>query len=235
MASVCIIIPAFNEEDSIERVIKAVKKVSRRYQIVVINDGSTDATATKALAQKVTVINLPFNLGIGGAVQTGLKYALRHGYQTAVQVDADGQHLPSEVPKLLKALSKNTAMVIGSRYVLKTKYQSPPIRRIAISCMSLLIYWVCGQRIYDPTSGFRAYSLTAMKFLTRNYPSDFPEPESIVSLLKHGFTLKEIGVEMKARTTGTSSLQSLKGVYLSISIIVSIIISALRRPKVYGS
>jgi glycosyltransferase involved in cell wall biosynthesis len=228
----CVIIPAYNEQDSIGLVIRKLKKVSSRFHIVVVNDGSQDQTSQRAQALGVTVINLPFNLGIGGAVQTGLKYALRLGFNQAVQVDADGQHEPSELPKLLKAASQ-ADLIIGSRFVRQTQYRGSSSRRFGIRFFSLLIRLVAGQSIEDPTSGFRVYNRAALTFLVHNYPTDFPEPESIVYLLKNGFVIKEVSVEMKPRLTGQSSLRSVRAIYLSISITLGILISAFKRNFVY--
>ncbi len=189
----CIIIPAFNEEASLSHVIRNVKAVNPRFSIVVINDGSTDNTANISLFEKVNLINLPFNLGIGGSVQTGIKYAFQNGFKRAIQVDADGQHDPKYIKKLLTASIKtNVDLIIGSRYLNKTKYKTPLSRRLGITIFSFLIKLVTGTKISDSTSGFRVFNHNALKFLSLYYPTDFPEPESIVQLLKNGLTIKEV-------------------------------------------
>lgn len=235
LPKICVIIPAFNEEDSIRQVIQKLKKLRLNLHLVVINDGSHDSTSEQVKGLGVALVELPFNLGIGGAVQTGLKYALVHGFEMAVQVDADGQHEPTELPKLLRAVNRRVDLVIGSRFIKRTRYHSSSSRLWGIRFFSTLIRMITGQTIYDPTSGYRVYNKRALSFLADNYPVDFPEPESIVYLLKNKFILKEVSVEMNERVTGQSSLRSLKAVYLVLSITLGILISAFKRNFVYVS
>lgn len=232
---VCAIMPAYNEAKSIVDVLAVVAQQIPRSAIVVINDGSRDATSILARQAGVVVIDLPFNLGIGGAVQTGLKYALAHDFDVAVEVDADGQHNAEHIQDLIKALQETQSdMIIGSRFVGKTRYRSSLMRRGGIFVFSLLIRLVTGSTVYDSTSGFRAYSKRAIAYLSSHYPSDFPEPESIVMLLKRGFKVREVSVEMGPRLAGTSSLKSdfsWRAAYFVVSNSIAILVSAF---KTYG-
>lgn len=230
MRSVCVIVPAYNEAESIQKVLRQIKQVSRSYQIVVVNDGSTDQTSQLAKKSGAVVLDLPFNTGIGAAVQTGLKYAQAHGYQVAVQVDADGQHPPREIPKLLNT-AKSVDFVIGSRFIKKNNYRATLSRALGIRFLSWLIQLTCGQKITDPTSGFRVYNQRVINFLSHYYPIDFPEPESVVSLLQQGFRIKEIGVTMRPRVTGKSSIINLKAVYLYTAILIGIFSATLTPRK----
>lgn len=230
----CIIIPAFNEQETLGKVIDNLKKIDRQYHLVVVNDGSIDKTRQVAEAKKVVVLNLPFNLGIGGSVQTGLKYAFDHGFDLAVQVDGDGQHDQAMVPKLIKAWQRSKAdLVIGSRYFKKTGYKAFWIRRLGVVIFSLLTRLVTGRTIYDCTSGFRVFPRKTMAFFCKNYPIDFPEPESIVKLLKHGFFIKEIPVVMQKRHYGRSSVTAFKAIFFMLSISLSIIIEGLKEHNQY--
>jgi glycosyltransferase involved in cell wall biosynthesis len=229
---VCVIMPAYNEAKAIARVLSAVTIQIPASSVIVINDGSRDATSDLARKSGVQVLDLPFNLGIGGAVQTGLKYALHAGYDVAVEVDADGQHNAAHIQQLIDALGQHQVdMVIGSRFMGQTVYRASFMRRAGIFIFSLLIKLVTGTNIYDSTSGFRAYNRRAITFLAHHYPSDFPEPESIVMLLKGGFSIKEVPVEMNKRLAGKSSLKSdfsWRAIYFVISNSIAILVSALK-------
>jgi len=226
-----IIIPAFNEEKSIARVVTTILRDRPECDIVVINDGSEDATARLAQGCGVPVISLPFNLGIGGAVQTGLMYADRHGYEVAIQLDADGQHKSEEVGKLIAAIREDGwDVVLGSRFLEDVKYPSTFLRRLGNRIFSGLIALVTGQRFTDSTSGFRAFNRRAISFLSRHYPVDFPEPESLVILRRNGYRVKEVSVSMRERQGGQSSVTRFKAVYFMISISIAILIDSLKRP-----
>lgn len=233
-ANICVIIPAYNEEASVSHVIRAVRHELPAAEIVVVNDGSTDSTSSCAQAAGASVVDLPFNLGIGGAVQTGLKYAHQGGYDAALEIDADGQHDPRYAPQLIDALYRQQpqiAMVIGSRFVTDNDYRSSVLRRFGIHMFSFLIKLVTGKRIYDSTSGYRAYNRAALQFLSQRYPSDFPEPESIVMLLVHGYKICEIPVTMMQRTTGMSVVGrdlSFKAAYFVLSNAIAILMSGIK-------
>ena len=230
---VLIIIPAYNEEKSIAGVIESLSKFNPQWDILIINDGSRDKTSEIAKSSKIAkVIDLPINLGIGGAVQTGFKYARNNNYDIAVQFDGDGQHLAEEIPKIIDPVLKSEAdAVIGSRFSEKTGgWKSTFSRRIGIRILSFLNSILIRQRITDSTSGFRAYNKETIKFLAEHYPHDFPEPETVILLGKNNFVIKETYCEMKERTGGVSSIRGLKSVYYMIKVIFSILIVATRKP-----
>jgi glycosyltransferase involved in cell wall biosynthesis len=228
---VLIIVPAYNEEKSIDKVLKSIKKECSFCDVVVVNDGSIDATAKIAEANEVVVISVPYNLGIGGAVQTGLLYAQKNDYDVALQLDADGQHKAEEVNRIINALEKDGAdMTLGSRFKDKTDYHSTFLRRLGNIIFSGLIAMVTKQFFTDSTSGFRAFNRRAINFLANNYPTDFPEPESLVILKKHGFKISEISVAMEERQGGQSSVTKFKAVYFMISISIAILIDWIKKP-----
>jgi glycosyltransferase involved in cell wall biosynthesis len=226
-----IIIPAFNEEKTIGGVLEEVRDSCPGFDVLVVNDGSTDGTAEIARnAPGVRVIHLPVNLGIGGAVQTGFLYAREKGYDAAVQVDADGQHKPAQVAKLLEPLERGEAdMVIGSRFLEKGSYQGKAGRRLGIRLFSLTNRLILGQRITDSTSGFRAYGKNALAILSREYPDDYPEPESVYTLKKKKMRVKEVAVEIAGRRGGKSSISLLESVYYMVKVFLAIFVLILRK------
>jgi len=184
---ILVIIPAYNEEDSIGRVIEDVRTNCPQMDILVVNDGSADHTSDRARASGVVVLDLPFNLGIGGGMQTGYKYAAEKGYDIAIQVDGDGQHDPKEIPKLLQTLEERKVDVaIGSRFITDLEYKATTMRRVGITVLSKVISIMVRQKITDPTSGFRASRQKAIQLFAVNYPQDYPEPEVVVLLSKSG-------------------------------------------------
>ena len=228
---ILIIVPAFNEEKSLGTVLDSIKSETPYADIVVINDGSHDATADVARKNGVAVISVPYNLGIGGAVQTGLIYAQRQGYDVAIQLDADGQHKAEELEKLLHHIKNDEAdLVLGSRFLEKTDYHSTFMRKLGNRIFSGLIAMVTKQYFTDSTSGFRAFSRRAINFLSDHYPTEFPEPESLVILKKHGFCIKEVSVEMNERQAGESSVTKFKAIYFMISISIAILIDWIKKP-----
>jgi glycosyltransferase involved in cell wall biosynthesis len=228
---ILIIVPAFNEEKSIDKVLKSIKRDCSFCDVVVINDGSLDNTAKIAEQNDVAVISVPYNLGIGGAVQTGLLYAQKNDYDIALQLDADGQHKAEEVAKLINTLDGDGAdMALGSRFKDKNDYHSTYMRRLGNMIFSGLIGVVTRQFFTDSTSGFRAFNRRAIAFLARNYPTDFPEPESLVILKKHGFTIEEVPVAMEERQGGQSSVTKFKAVYFMTSISIAILIDWIKKP-----
>lgn len=232
---ILVIVPAYNEEGSIVRVIEELASAGLPLDILVVNDGSIDATSAKARATgKARVVDLPKNLGIGGAVQTGFKYAAGNGYGIAVQFDGDGQHLASEIPKLLRALKGEGAnMVIGSRFLEKQSgYRSTFVRRIGINLFQGVNSLLIGQRVTDNTSGFRAYDREAIRFLARHYPVDYPEPEAVILFGRNGFRIAEVCTLMRERQQGGSSIGGIKGVYYMIKVLLAILMTALRKPVV---
>lgn len=223
------IVPAYNEAASLPGVVRELRAYYPEADIVVVNDGSTDATAAVARSLPVHLLDLPYNLGIGGAVQTGLLFADRAGYDVAVQFDGDGQHRADQVGELLRALEASGAdVVIGSRFLAPSGYTPPLLRRLGIALFRLVISHVVGQRITDSTSGFRAFRREAIAFLARDYPHDYPEPESVVTLCRQGFRLCEVPVAMRERQAGRSSITPLRSVYYMAKVLLAIAISASR-------
>ena len=209
---ILIIIPAYNEESSIKNTLDDILSQNEDYDVLIVNDCSTDNTSSVVktlLSDRCKSVSLPVNLGIGGAVQTGFKYAFNNNYDFALQFDGDGQHKASEIKKILLPFNNNTGsnidigMVIGSRFLKKEpNFRSSFARRKGIFIFRIVNYLLIKQTITDNTSGFRAYNKKAIKFLSKNYPADYPEPESVVLLGKNGFKIKEVPVKMKEREHG---------------------------------
>lgn len=225
------IIPAYNEEDNITELLKEVLNLKNlNLDVVVINDCSTDNTANICKEMGVKVINLPCNLGIGGAVQTGYKYAFVNKYDIAIQIDGDGQHKPEYINDLMKPLlDEDIDMAIGSRYIKRQGFQSTIIRRFGIKYFSKLINAFTKQKVTDPTSGFRACNSKVIELFSKRYPQDYPEPESIVFLNRNHFKVKEVPVVMKERIGGVSSISPLKSIYYMIKVSLAIMIDVLRK------
>ena len=232
-----VIIPAYNEEYSVGAVINQIPKNIPgidSVEIVVIDDGSSDET-TKAVEQtnQATVITLPYNLGIGGAVQTGFIYAQRNKYNIIVRIDGDGQHKPQDILQLLQPIIAEEAdMVIGSRFLEGQGSYPMSSRWLGQRLIALLTSVIIRQRITDSTSGFRCYNKQSIALLNEYYPIDYPEPEEIIFLRKNAFRIKEIRVSMREREGGSSSLTTIKSFYYLIKIILALFISMLRSPVI---
>lgn len=227
---ILLIIPAHNEEDSIEKTINSIKG----YDYIVINDGSTDNTKQILENNHYNHLNLCFNLGIGGAVQTGYKYALKNNYDIAVQFDADGQHDISSIEELVRPIIEGEAdFTIGSRFIKKNSdnFKSSFLRRAGIRLISNVIYIFSKKRIYDTTSGFRAANKEVIKFFANNYPREYPEPISDFELIKLKFRVKEVPAKMHERKAGKSSIHSWKSAYYVFNVLLSILILKVRRIK----
>lgn len=224
-----VIIPALNEEASIAYVIGLIREHAPFADIAVINDGSTDRTGAIAEACGAIVLHLPHNVGIGAAVQTGMIYAARHGYEVAVQNDGDGQHDPREIPLLVGDLLESGAdLVIGSRYIEDRGYITPRLRRFGIVILAWVISLVTRQRFTDPTSGFRASNRRTIRLCAEFYPHDYPEPEAVVLLHRAGLRLREIPVTMNPRYGGRSSITPFKSGLYMIKVLLAILIDLLR-------
>jgi hypothetical protein len=227
---ILIIIPAYNEAESIGDVISSIKKTLPSADILVVNDGSADDTAKIAMELDATVINHPFNLGIGATMQTGYKFADSKGYNIAVQVDADGQHQPEEIEYLLQPLKKKTSdAVVGSRFLGQGGYKPSFARGIGMLVFSKIISTILGERSTDTTSGFRAVNKDVIRFYVKNYPEDYPEVEALVLLHKAGFKIIEAPVTMNERTGGTSSITSLRAVYYMIKVLLAVFVDLLKK------
>lgn len=229
---ILIIIPAYNEEASLPGVIRDLRENMPSADVVVVNDGSRDATAQVAEQLGVKVLDLPFNLGIGGAVQAGFLYADRNGYDIAVQFDGDGQHLAKEIKKLLEPIAAGTAdLVIGSRFLLPGGYQSPLFRKLGIGIFSFVLSRILGTIVTDSTSGFRAANRKVIDFFTRHYPDDYPEVEALVLLHKMKLRMTEVPVVMRERTGGTSSITPVRSVYYMTKVLIAIFIDLMKRVR----
>jgi glycosyltransferase involved in cell wall biosynthesis len=223
----CIIVPAFNEGRSVFDVVKTVYKVMPDAHVVVVNDGSTDDTAIQAYLAGAAVVSLPINLGIGGAVQTGYQYALRHGFEFAMQIDGDGQHDPTEAARLLKPLIDGTADVtVGSRWLGRGAFESPSGRRFGMRVLAMLVRWKTGGSFTDTTSGFRAVGRRGLELFAESYPTDFPEVGTIVLAYRSGLRIEEVPVQMEKRQHGRSSIAGLRSAYYMIRVIVDLLIDS---------
>jgi hypothetical protein len=226
-----VIIPALNEADSIAHVIGQIREHAPWADVAVINDGSTDDTAAIAKACGAVVLSVPYNVGIGTAVQTGFLYAARHGYAVTVQNDGDGQHNPAEIPLLVQSLiDHNADLMIGSRYIEDRGYITPAPRRAGIVILAWIIALLTRQPITDPTSGFRASNRRTIEWCALVYPFDYPEPEAIVQLRRAGFIVREIPVTMNPRYGGKSSITPIRSAYYMIKVILAILVDMLRAP-----
>jgi glycosyltransferase involved in cell wall biosynthesis len=224
------IVPALNEEASVGRVIDEIRSFDPGFEVVVVDDGSVDRTAGVAAAKGVHVLRLPFNLGIGGAVQTGYRYAFEHGYDLAVQIDGDGQHDPSQLPKILEpVLAGEADMVVGSRFGGAAGYRSSFARRLGIRVFAWTISAVVGQRVTDTTSGFRAVNRLGIALFAADYPHDYPEVEATVMVVRHRLRLREVPVEMRERVTGRSSIGAASSVYYMVKVLLAIFVGLFRR------
>ncbi|WP_234032629.1 glycosyltransferase family 2 protein [Paenibacillus faecalis] len=226
-----IIVPAYNEENSIGAVIQDIYAHVDDVDVLVIDDGSTDRTAENARFHGAKVLTMPFNVGIGGGMQTGYRFALKHGYDVAVQMDADGQHCARELPKLFEQIEQYD-LVIGSRYLEETAYRSTMMRRIGMIFFTGLLRIVLGQQFTDTTSGFRAANRKVIGLYADYYPMDYPEVESIVYLKRNGCRITEVKTEMRARQAGRSSITPIKSIYYMIKVTLSVIMCAARLKEV---
>lgn len=224
------IVPAFNESDSIARVVGELNRHLPHFDVLVIDDGSVDATLWR-IPRTARAVSLPFNLGIGGAMQTGYRYAAMHGYDVAVQVDADGQHPPSQVQLLVDELNKGEAdAVIGSRFLKTIKYRQTLSRMVGIHVLRWTIQLLAGLWVTDPTSGFRAVNRRVIRLYAHWYPEDYPEPEVVLLLHKSGYRVRELQVEMHERTTGQTSIPLLRGLFYVVKVCTCLMLDMLRDP-----
>lgn len=229
------VVPAYNEAGSVAQVVRGLRERAPEFDVIVIDDGSTDHTADCARAAGATVITLPFNLGIGGAVQTGFVYAREHGYDYMAQVDGDAQHEPSELRRLLDAMDAQPGLdvVCGSRFLSKERtYQAPLSRRSGIRLFAFALSKILGQRITDPTSGFRLYNRKAIGLFARDYPHDYPEVEAVLMLHANRLRMAEVGVQMHNRGSGSSSITTLRSAYYMVKVSLALLVGLMRRRPV---
>lgn len=225
-----VIVPAYNEVGSIAQVVRALHAHLPDYDVLVVDDGSTDGTA-RAVPATAHVVSLPFNQGIGGAMQTGYRFAEMHGYDVAVQVDGDGQHPADQVQRLVEALEREGAdVVVGSRFLDSRTYRPPPTRMVGIHILRLLLRLLTGRAVTDCTSGFRAVGRRAISAFAHWYPEDYPEPEVILLLYRAGYRVCEVPIEMQARVAGTTSIPLSAGVFYVLKVSVALVLDLFRDP-----
>ena len=223
-----VIIPCYNEQDSIVRVIDNLKNNAPEVDYLIVNDCSTDSTESILKEHGFNYINNPINLGIGGGVQAGYLYAQQYGYDIAVQMDGDGQHDPKYLAKVIAPVAYGTFdMAIGSRFIEKEGFQTSFMRRFGINIISAFILILTGKRIKDTTSGFRACNRKLIEFFARNYADDYPEPEAIMACLVNGFKVGEVAVVMEERQGGVSSIRSLKSAYYMIKVCLALVVNRI--------
>jgi glycosyltransferase involved in cell wall biosynthesis len=225
-----VIVPVFNERGSVSKVVRRLRLALPEFDVLVIDDGSTDDTLRRVPAG-VTVVSLPFNLGIGGAMQTGYKYAALHGYDVAVQVDGDGQHRPSEVRRLVACVMAGDAdLAVGSRFLEPARYRQTLARRVGAYLLGLLIQLITGLRVTDCTSGFRAANRRVIRAFAHWYPEDYPEPEVILLLHRAGYSIGELSVRMRHRRSGQSSIGLLGGLFYVLKVTTCLLLDTVRAP-----
>jgi len=236
-SSTLAIVPAYNEAASIESVVGEIRSHASDTDVLVIDDGSTDGTAARAKAAGARVVRLPFNLGIGGAMQTGYVFAAEHGYRVAVQVDGDGQHDPRQIEQLAARLREDPGldMVTGSRFLDPSGrgYRSTITRRLGIRVFSRIVSMIVRQEVTDPTSGFRMVTRRGIELFARDYPHDYPEVEAVLMVHAHQLASAEVPTAMRERNAGRSSINSTRSVYYMIKVLLAIFIGLFRaRPWV---
>lgn len=225
------IVPAYNEEKSIYDVVTKIKEMNI-CDVVVINDGSRDNTSSEARRAGATVIDSIQNLGIGGAVQTGYKYAFYNDYDCAFQVDGDGQHDPKYIKDMIEEMSKtNVDILIGSRFVAQTSYRQTALRKIGGNFISFVIKVLSGKRIWDPLSGYRLINKSVIKEFAKKYPTDYPEPETNLAMLLKGYKIEEMPMEMKQREHGKSFVTPVTAVWYMIKVSIALVIVKIRGGK----
>jgi len=232
------IVPARNEEGAIGAVVAEIRAFDPGLDVLVIDDGSADRTAERAASAGATVVRLPFNLGIGGAVQTGFMYALAHGYELAVRLDGDGQHDPAELPKLTEPVLRGDAdIVVGSRFALfddqpGDSYRPPLARRAGIRFFAGIVSLLVRQRVTDTTSGFQALNGRGIRLFADDYPHDYPEVEATVMVIKHRLRLLEVPVLMREREHGSSSITALRSAYYVLKVTLALLVGVFRRKAI---
>ncbi len=225
-----VIVPAFNERQSVGKLAQRLHRALPHFDILVIDDGSTDDTL-RQVPRQAAVVSLPFNLGIGGAMQTGYRYAALHGYDIAVQVDGDGQHRPGEVQRLVeKLIESNSDLVVGSRFLGDGRYKQSFTRMLGIRLLDSLIRILTGFDVTDCTSGFRVVNRRVIRAFAHWYPDDYPEPEVIWLLLRAGFKISEVGVKMRQRRAGMTSIPLGRGMFYVLKVTTALLLDMARDP-----
>lgn len=236
LARTLVLIPAFNEEASLPGLLAEVRAQLPGAAVAVVDDGSADGTAVAARASGARVLRLPCNLGVGPAVQTGIKYALECGFDHLLRLDADGQHPPAEARKLIEAMiAQPTDLVVGTRYGAGSTYHGSGFRRFVLKGLALFVSIICRKRITDPTSGFWLVSRPLLKCFAIHYPSDYPEAEAIALLRRQGFSLEEVPVAFKPRQAGASSIRAWGTVNFAAKVFLALFVDRLRAVDPRGS
>ena len=224
------IVPAYNEEHNLARLLGELHALDAGLEVVVVSDGSTDRTAEIAAANGAHVVQLPFNLGIGGAVQTGFRFAWERGYDLAVRLDGDGQHDPSQLRAVVAPVAAGEAdLAIGSRFLAAGGYRSSAARRIGIRVLARVVSWIAHQRLTDTTSGFQALNRRAIRLFAADLPLDYPEVEGLVMALRHRIRVKEVPVTMRERETGRSSITFIRSIYYVLKVTLALFIAMVRK------
>ncbi len=232
LMKILIIIPAYNEEESISALLDKLDSEYPQYDYVVVNDCSTDLTLKILKERNAHYLNLPVNLGIGGGVQSGYLYALENGYDIAIQMDGDGQHKPEYLKNIILPIIENKAdAVIGSRFITNEGFQSSAMRRLGINFLSGLVYLLTGNRVLDVTSGFRAVNRKCIEIFAKEYAQDYPEPEALIVTAINGLRMIEVPVIMQERTGGSSSINGFKSLYYMIKVSLAIIIARFTKKR----
>ena len=228
------IVPARNEEEAVGRVVDELRAFDPELDVVVIDDGSVDRTAEVARERDAHVLRLPFNLGIGGSVQTGFRYAAENGYKLAVRVDGDGQHDPSQLSLIIGPVIAGEADIcVGSRWREPGDgHRSTATRRIGIRVLAATVSFLTRQKVTDPTSGFQALNRKAITLFAADYPHDYPEVEALVMLIRHRLRLREVPVQMRARAGGQSSIRAFGSVYYMVKVLLAVFVLLFRRDVV---
>jgi glycosyltransferase involved in cell wall biosynthesis len=224
-----VIIPAYNEEEALGPLLDELRAAEPDLDVVVINDCSSDGTSRVARRRGVAVLDLPCNLGVGGAVQAGFRYAYERGYRCAVRIDGDGQHPPAEIAKLRAALAAGTAdLVIGSRFAGTRSYTTTAFRYLGIKALALFLSIVCRRRVTDPTSGFWMLNRKLLYCFAHRYPTDYPEPEALALLRRQGYSYAEVPVIFRPRQAGQSSIRAWETFYYGVKVGLALVVGRLR-------
>lgn len=229
LKDILIIIPVFNEEEAIGPLLDELQQALPGANVLVINDGSADWTARVVGGRGVAILDLPCNLGVGGAVQAGFQYAYEKGYRCVIRIDGDGQHPPAEIPKLIKAMEEEEAdLIIGSRFRGDTAFVSNLVRYLGVKILALFLSLICKSRVTDPTSGFWMVNSPLLCYFAHEYPVEYPEPEAIALMRRHGFSFREVPVTFRRRTAGRSSIGPWGTLYYMMKVGLALLVDRIR-------